>query len=50
MRNDQIRATYERLGAVREVVGSDAEISLDGHMSFDAETSIRLAQALEPLG
>ena len=49
MRNDQIRATYERLAAVREVAGPDAEISLDGHMSFDVETSIRLARALEPL-
>jgi gluconate/galactonate dehydratase len=49
MRNDQIRATYERLAAVREVAGPEAEISLDGHMSFDVETSIRLARALEPL-
>ena len=42
-------ATYERLAAVREVAGPDAEIALDGHMSFDVETAIRLARALAPL-
>jgi gluconate/galactonate dehydratase len=49
MRADQVRLTYERLAAVREVAGPDAEISLDGHMSFDVETAIRLARTLEPL-
>ncbi len=49
MRNRQVRLTYERLAAVREVAGPDAEIALDGHMSFDVETAIRLANALEPL-
>jgi L-alanine-DL-glutamate epimerase-like enolase superfamily enzyme len=49
MRSDQVRATYERLAAVREVAGPDAEIALDGHMSFDVETAIRLAHALAPL-
>jgi galactonate dehydratase len=49
MRSDQVRLTYERLAAVREVAGPDAEISLDGHMSFDVETAIRLARKLEPL-
>ena len=49
MRADQLRLTYERLAAVREVAGPDAEIALDGHMSFDAETAIRLAKRLEPL-
>ena len=49
MRADQVRLTYERLAAVREVAGPDAEISLDGHMSFDVETAIRLAKTLEPL-
>ncbi len=49
MRADQVRLTYERLAAVREVAGSDAEIALDGHMSFDVETAIRLARRLEPL-
>jgi galactonate dehydratase len=50
MRNDQIRLTFERLAIVREVAGPDAEIALDGHMSFDTETAIRLAKALAPLG
>ena len=49
MRADQVRLTVERLTAVREVAGPDAEIALDGHMSFDVETAIRLARALEPL-
>ena len=49
MRADQLRLTYERLAAVREVAGPDAEIALDGHMSFDVETAIRLAKRLEPL-
>jgi L-alanine-DL-glutamate epimerase-like enolase superfamily enzyme len=49
MRADQVRLTYERLAAVRQVAGPDAEISLDGHMSFDVETAIRLAKTLEPL-
>ena len=34
---------------MREVAGPEAEIALDGHMSFDVETAIRLAKALEPL-
>src|SRR5438552_18668397 len=49
MRNDQIRVNVDRLAAIREVAGPDGEISLDGHMSFDTETAIRLAKALEPL-
>ena len=49
MRSDQVRLTFERLAVVREVAGPDAEIALDGHMSFDVETAIRLAKALEPL-
>ena len=49
MRNDQVRLTVERLAIVREIAGPDAEIALDGHFSFDVETAIRLARALEPL-
>jgi galactonate dehydratase len=49
LRNEQIRLTVERLSIVREIAGPDAEIALDGHMSFDVETAIRLARALEPL-
>jgi galactonate dehydratase len=49
MRAEQVRLTCERLAVVRDVAGPDAEIALDGHMSFDVETAIRLARALEPL-
>ena len=49
MRTRQVRLTVERLAVVRDVAGPDAEIALDGHMSFDVETAIRLARALEPL-
>jgi galactonate dehydratase len=48
-RIDQINRSVERLGAVREAIGWDIELALDGHMSFDADTAIRMAQALEPL-
>ena len=49
MRSDQVRLTVERLAVVRDVAGPDAEIALDGHFSFDVETAIRLARALEGL-
>jgi L-alanine-DL-glutamate epimerase-like enolase superfamily enzyme len=48
-RIDQINRTVERLMAVREAVGWDVEISVDAHMSYDADSAIRFAQALEPL-
>jgi len=50
LRADQVRRTVERLMLVRETVGPDVEILLDGHFSFDVETAIRLARALEPVG
>ena len=50
IRADQIRRTVERLMLVREVVGPDIEIALDGHMSYDVDSAIRLARALEPVG
>lgn len=50
LRNDQIRRTLARLTLVRDVVGPDVEIALDGHMSYDVDSAIRLARALEPLG
>jgi galactonate dehydratase len=50
LRNDQIRRTVARLTLVRDVVGPDVEIALDGHMSYDVDSAIRLARALEPLG
>jgi len=45
----QIERVVERLGAVRQVTGWDAEIALDGHMCFDVDSAIRVAQRLEPL-
>jgi galactonate dehydratase len=48
-RIDQINRTVERLMAVREAVGWDVEISVDAHMSYDADSAIRFAQALEPV-
>jgi galactonate dehydratase len=48
-RIDQINRTVERLSAVRDAIGWDVELALDGHMSFDADTAIRFAHALEPL-
>jgi galactonate dehydratase len=50
IRRDQIRKTVERLALVRDVVGPDIEIALDGHMSYDVDSAIRLARALEPIG
>jgi L-alanine-DL-glutamate epimerase-like enolase superfamily enzyme len=47
---DQIHKTVERLALVRDVVGADIEIALDGHMSYDVDSAVRLARALEPIG
>jgi L-alanine-DL-glutamate epimerase-like enolase superfamily enzyme len=48
-RIDQINRTVERLTAVREAIGPDVELALDGHMSFDVDSAVRFAHALEPL-
>ncbi len=45
----QINRIVERLTAVREAVGWEMEISVDGHMQYDVPSSIRLAHALAPL-
>jgi galactonate dehydratase len=42
----QLNRFVERLTAVREAAGPDMEISLDCHNQYDAESAIRLAQAL----
>lgn len=49
MRLEQLNAVRDRLTAVREATGWDAEIALDGHMSYDVPTAIRLAGMVEPL-
>lgn len=45
----QINKIVERLTAVRNAVGPDMEISIDGHMQYDVPSSIRLARALAHL-
>ena len=45
----QIGRIVERLGAVRDAVGPEVEISLDCHRLYDVPSGIRLAQALAPL-
>jgi galactonate dehydratase len=45
----QINRMVERLTAVREAVGWDMEISVDGHMQYDVPSAIRLIQELAPL-
>ena len=45
----QINRMVERLTAVREAVGWDMEISVDGHMQYDVQSAIRLAYELAPL-
>lgn len=46
----QIRRTVERLMLVRAAVGPDVAISLDCHWSYDVESAVRLARAVEPVG
>jgi L-alanine-DL-glutamate epimerase-like enolase superfamily enzyme len=45
----QVRAIAERIGAVRDAVGDDAEISVDCHMHYTVPSALRLAEALAPL-
>jgi galactonate dehydratase len=45
----QIECVVERLGAARDAAGWNVEIALDGHMCFDVDSAIRVAQRLEPL-
>lgn len=45
----QLGKIVERLSAVRDAVGWDMEISVDGHMHYDVNSAIRLAYELAPL-
>ena len=45
----QIDRIVQRIGAVREAVGSDVEICLDLHRLYNTSDAIRLAQAVAPL-
>lgn len=43
-----IREAVERVRAVREAVGDSVDILIEAHGRFNAESAIRVAQALEP--
>lgn len=45
----QVERIADRIGALREAVGPNVEVALDGHMAFTAESAVRAARALEPL-
>lgn len=45
----QMSRIVERLSAVREAVGWDVDIALDGHMYYSVPDAIQLAQELAPL-
>jgi galactonate dehydratase len=45
----QLNKMVERIGAVRDAVGWDMEVSVDCHMHYDVPSAIRLANALAPL-
>lgn len=43
-----LRRMLEPVAAVREAVGDDVELFIEGHGRFDVPTAIRVARALEP--
>jgi L-alanine-DL-glutamate epimerase-like enolase superfamily enzyme len=45
----QMNKIVERLSAVREAVGPDIDIAVDGHMYYSVPDALRLAQELAPL-
>lgn len=45
----QLNKIVQRLTSVREAVGWDVELTVDGHMHYDVRDSIRLANALVDL-
>ena len=46
----QIEATVGKVAAMREAVGPDVAIAVDGHQRFYPQAAIAIAHALEPLG
>ncbi len=40
----------DRVGAVRQALGPDVDIMVDGNEGYDVPTAIRMAHAMEPLG
>ena len=45
-----LRLTEEMVRSVREAVGVEVELCIDGHGAFDVPSAIRLAQALRDYG
>lgn len=45
----QLNKIVERLTAVREAVGPDIEVAVDGHMYYNTSDALRVAKELEPL-
>ncbi|SFL24939.1 mandelate racemase/muconate lactonizing enzyme family protein [Geodermatophilus ruber] len=46
----RLRETVDLVASVRDAVGVDIEIMVDGNMSFDRRTALALARELEQLG
>jgi L-alanine-DL-glutamate epimerase-like enolase superfamily enzyme len=45
-----LAAIRERVGAVRDAIGPAVDLALDGHMSHDVESAIRVGETLADLG
>lgn len=48
MTSDEVRATVENFRAVREAVGENVDLLIEGHGRLDVESAIRAGRALEP--
>ncbi len=46
--NNQIRRAIDTINAVREAVGDDVDILVEGHGRFTPESAIRIAKMMEP--
>jgi len=44
----EVAAMVERVAAVREAIGPDAEMAIDMHGRYDIQSGIRVAEAMEP--
>jgi galactonate dehydratase len=47
--NDQIKSAVKIIQAIREAVGEDIDILVEGHGRFTPESAIRIAKLMEPL-
>lgn len=48
--NKEIKRAVKTIEAVREAVGEDVDILIEGHGRFTPETAIRIAKLIEPYG